>query len=83
LKYFKYIFLAIILTSLGQAFIWTKGGDKIVIPPQIGDKLESLSYTPYKGFEKTLKSNEEVFGGDQTQSGCRAVALHGQRGQRG
>jgi len=60
LKYFKYIFLAIILTSLGQAFIWTKGGDKIVIPPQIGDKLESLSYTPYKGFEKTLKSNEEV-----------------------
>jgi len=60
LKYFKYIFLAILLTSLGQAFIWTKGGDKIVIPPQIGDKLESLSYTPYKGFEKNLKSNEEV-----------------------
>ncbi len=60
MKYFKYIFLAILLTSLGQAFIWTKGGDKIVIPPQIGDKLESLSYTPYKGFEKNLKSNEEV-----------------------
>jgi len=60
LKYFKYIFLAIVLTSLGQAFVWTKGGDKIIIPPQIGDKLESLSYTPYKGFEKQLKSNEEV-----------------------
>jgi cellulose synthase/poly-beta-1,6-N-acetylglucosamine synthase-like glycosyltransferase/exo-beta-1,3-glucanase (GH17 family) len=49
-----------VLTSLGQAFVWTKGGDKIIIPPQIGDKLESLSYTPYKGFEKQLKSNEEV-----------------------
>ena len=60
MKYFKYIFLAIILTSLGQGFIWTKGGDKVIIPPQISDKLESVSYTPFKGFEKALKSNEEI-----------------------
>lgn len=60
MKYFKYIFLAIILTSLGQAYVWINGGDKVVIPPQIGDKLESLSYTPYRGFEKQPKSNEEI-----------------------
>lgn len=60
MKYFKFIFLAIILTSLGQGFIWTKGGDKVIIPPQISDKLESVSYTPFKGFEKALKSNEEI-----------------------
>ncbi len=60
MKYFKYIFVAIILTSLAQVVIWTKGGDKVIIPPQIGDKLESVSYTPYKGFEKALKSDEEV-----------------------
>ena len=60
MKYFKYIFLAIILTSVVQVLIWTKGGDKIVVPPQISDKLESVSYTPYKGFEKALKSNEEI-----------------------
>ena len=60
MKYFKYIFLAIILTSLVQAYVWVKGGDKIIIPPQIGDKLESLSYTPFRGFEKQPKSHEEV-----------------------
>ncbi|MDD3342404.1 MAG: glycosyltransferase [Sulfurospirillaceae bacterium] len=60
MKYLKYILLAIFLSSLLQIFLWTRGGDKFVISPQIGDKLESLSYTPFKGFEKALKSDEEV-----------------------
>lgn len=60
LKYFKYILLSIIITSLFQALIWVKGGDKIIISPQINGMLESLSYTPYKGFEKAPKSDEEI-----------------------
>lgn len=43
-----------------HALLWIQTGDKVVLSPQIGDKLESLSYTPYKGFEKILKSDEEV-----------------------
>ncbi len=43
-----------------HVFLWTRGGDKFVISPQIGDKLESLSYTPFKGFEKALKSDDEI-----------------------
>ena len=66
MKYFKYIFLAILLTSLVQAFIWTKGGDKVVIPPIISDKLQSVSYTPFKGFDKALKSDVEVASDMQT-----------------
>ena len=60
MKYLKYILLAIFLSSLIHVFLWTRGGDKFVISPQIGDKLESLSYTPFKGFEKALKSDDEV-----------------------
>ena len=60
LKYFKYILLSIVITSLFQAFVWVKGGDKIIISPQIHGMLESLSYTPYKGFEKAPKSDEEI-----------------------
>ncbi|MDD2384775.1 MAG: glycosyltransferase [Sulfurospirillaceae bacterium] len=60
MKYLKYILLSIILSSLLHVFLWTRGGDKFVISPQIGDKLESLSYTPFKGFEKSLKSDDEV-----------------------
>lgn len=60
MKYFKYILLSIIITSLFQALIWVKGGDKIIISPQINGMLESLSYTPYKGFEKAPKSDEEI-----------------------
>jgi cellulose synthase/poly-beta-1,6-N-acetylglucosamine synthase-like glycosyltransferase/exo-beta-1,3-glucanase (GH17 family) len=60
LKYFKYILLSIVVTSLFQIFFWSKGGDKIVTSPQIGDKIESLSYTPYKGFEKAPKSDQEL-----------------------
>lgn len=48
------------MTSLLQVFFWTRGGDKIVTSPQIGDKIESLSYTPYKGFEKAPKSDAEI-----------------------
>lgn len=60
MKYFKYILLSILLTSLLQAFLWTRGGDKIVMSPQIGDKVDSLSYTPYKGFDKAPKSDQEI-----------------------
>ena len=60
MKYLKYILLSIVLTSLLQIVIWTNDGDKIITSPQIGDKLESVSYTPFKGFEKALKSDEEV-----------------------
>ena len=60
MKYFKYILLSLVVTSLLQIFIWTRTGDQIVISPQIGEKLESLSYTPFKGFEKALKSDQEI-----------------------
>ncbi|MBN2833278.1 MAG: glycosyl transferase, partial [Campylobacterales bacterium] len=60
MKYFKYVLLSIIVTSLVHIFLWTRGGDKIVTSPQIGDKIESLSYTPYRGFEKAPKSDQEI-----------------------
>ncbi|ASC94163.1 glycosyltransferase family 2 protein [Sulfurospirillum diekertiae] len=60
MKYFKYILLSIVVTSLIQILLWTRTGDQIVISPQIGEKLESLSYTPFKGFEKALKSDAEI-----------------------
>ena len=60
MKYFKYILLSLFITSLVQILLWTKSGDQIVTSPQIGDKLESLSYTPYRGFEKAPKSDAEI-----------------------
>lgn len=60
MKYFKYILLSIVVTSLFQVLLWTRGGDKIVTSPQIGEKVDSLSYTPYKGFDKAPKSNQEI-----------------------
>ena len=66
LKYFKYILLSIVLTSLLQVYLWTRSGDHIVTSPQIGDKLESLSYTPYRGFEKAPKSDQEIAADMQT-----------------
>ncbi len=60
LKYFKYILLSIVLSSLLQIALWYRDGDKIVTSPQFAEKLESLSYTPYKGFEKNPKSDDEI-----------------------
>lgn len=60
MKYFKYIFLAIILTSLVQK---TPFGSRGAIKSSFLRKSEtnsSLFLTPFRGFEKQPKSHEEV-----------------------
>lgn len=56
----RYILLALIVAAFFQIFIWLNSSNKIVSPPDAGNVIRSLSYSPYKNFNKEPLSNEEI-----------------------
>lgn len=58
-KIYYYIVFGILFASMIQIFTWLIQYNKSYLFPEIKE-FNSMSYTPYKGFERNVKSKEEL-----------------------
>ncbi|MFA7083518.1 MAG: glycosyltransferase family 2 protein [Arcobacteraceae bacterium] len=56
----RYIILGLILAGLFQVFYWITQDNRITLLQDSSEKIQSLSYSPYKGYEKKILSGKEV-----------------------
>jgi exo-beta-1,3-glucanase (GH17 family)/cellulose synthase/poly-beta-1,6-N-acetylglucosamine synthase-like glycosyltransferase len=56
----RYLFFALILAVLFQTFFWLVKDPEVVIVHHYDDRIESLSYAPFKGSTKTPLSRKEI-----------------------
>lgn len=58
-KIYFYIIFGVVFASLVQTFIWLLQYNKSFNYPEI-KHFQSMSYTPYKGFDKDIKNDNEL-----------------------
>ena len=56
----RYIFFALSLTGLFLLFYWLTSSNYIKLNDNSFDKIQSVSYSPFKGFNRELLSDEDI-----------------------
>ena len=56
----RYIILSIIIAILFQIFFWISHNNLVTLIESPSKKVQSLSYTPYYGYEKKVLSQEQI-----------------------
>ena len=52
----RYIILGLILAGLFQVFFWITQDNRVTLKQDASERIESLSYSPYKGYDKKVLS---------------------------
>ncbi|MFY9090024.1 glycosyltransferase family 2 protein [Arcobacter aquimarinus] len=56
----RYIILGLIMAGLFQVFFWITKDNRVSLVETLSEKIESLSYSPYKGYNKQVLSPSEI-----------------------
>uniref|UniRef100_UPI0040483FD6 glycosyltransferase family 2 protein n=1 Tax=Aliarcobacter sp. TaxID=2321116 RepID=UPI0040483FD6 len=56
----RYIILGLIMAGLFQVFFWISQDNRVSLTQDSFEKIESLSYSPYEGYNKKLLSSEQI-----------------------
>lgn len=56
----RYIFFSIVITGLLQVFFWMTHNNLVSLVEMPLEKIESLSYAPFSGYEKELLSTQQI-----------------------
>ena len=56
----RYIILGLILAGLFQVFFWITQDNRVTLKQDASERIESLSYSPYKGYDKKVLSPEQI-----------------------
>lgn len=59
MKYIEYLIYGFLWATLLQVSYWLTSYNKVYEFPNV-NKIQSMSYTPYKGFDKVTKSDKEI-----------------------
>ncbi|MCT7581335.1 glycosyltransferase [Aliarcobacter butzleri] len=57
----RYIVLGLIMAGLFQVFFWLTQDNLITLKEDSFEKIESLSYSPYEGYNKNLLSKQQIY----------------------
>ncbi|HKM18892.1 MAG TPA: glycosyltransferase family 2 protein [Aliarcobacter sp.] len=56
----RYIILGLIMAGLFQVFFWLSRDNLVTLNENSFEKIESLSYSPFEGYDKNLLSSEQI-----------------------
>ena len=56
----RYIILGLILAGLFQVFFWITQDNRISLKQDASERIESLSYSPYEGYDKKVLSPKQI-----------------------
>jgi cellulose synthase/poly-beta-1,6-N-acetylglucosamine synthase-like glycosyltransferase/exo-beta-1,3-glucanase (GH17 family) len=56
----RYIILGLILAGLFQVFFWMTQDNSVTLKQNASEKFESLSYSPFEGYDKKVLSPEQI-----------------------
>ena len=56
----RYIILGLILAGLFQVFFWITQDNRVSLTQDASERIESLSYAPYQGYDKKVLSPEQI-----------------------
>jgi len=56
----RYIILALIMAGLFQIFLWLSRDNVVILKENSFDKIQSLSYSPFDGYDRKMLSAEQI-----------------------
>ncbi len=56
----RYIILGLILATFFQLFFWITQDHQVTLTQDSSDKIQSLSYSPYFGYEKKVLTSQRI-----------------------